>query len=100
MENDRENAYRTALLGVAESLCELEVCARNASRATGIGGIKGGDLDGLREAFGRLARCLEVQQDVIREALGDAQPQAQELSMSMFATRFDYEVAMSQKSNA
>ncbi len=66
-----DEAARTTLEGVAESLCELEVCARNASRATGIGGIDGEDLDGLRKAFGRLADSLEVQQDVIRQHLTD-----------------------------
>ena len=58
-----------ALESVAESLCELEVCARNASRATGIGGIEGDDLRGLRSAFGRLADSLETQQNVILETL-------------------------------
>lgn len=55
------------MIDVAQSLCELEVEARNASRATGLSGIQGDDLNALKAAFGRLADSLEYQQDMIRE---------------------------------
>jgi len=53
--------------GVSESLCELEVQARNAANASSLGGV--GDLSALQRMFGRLATALEIRQQEIAAAL-------------------------------
>lgn len=70
-----------ALEDAAESLCELEVGARNASRAPSLGGI--GDMDTVQAMFGRLAKSLEIQQDNIRDALQGPQLASREVLYSI-----------------
>jgi hypothetical protein len=65
------DALREAMMGVSESLCELEVQARNASRAPSLGGI---DEPTVRRMFDRLATSLEVQQEAIHVALAQQPP--------------------------
>lgn len=54
---------------VAESLCELEVQARNASRADTLGGL---DQATIQRMLARLADALAVEQDALRPAIARA----------------------------